>query len=64
MNPTPINDPIPSGPVPAAPPPLPPEAAGEYRALLFELHRWCREHDASPRLNAWVAEEAIRQLWQ
>jgi hypothetical protein len=64
MNPTAINDPVPSGPNPAPLPSLPPEAASEYRSLLSELHRWCRDHDASPRLNAWVAEEAIRQLWQ
>jgi hypothetical protein len=37
------------------------DARAAFRSVLSELDAWCRKHDASSRLNSWVAEEAIRR---
>jgi len=38
-------------------------AQNAYREVLGELDAWSRRQDASKNLNAWIAEEAIRQSW-
>jgi hypothetical protein len=38
-------------------------ARAAYQGVLGELDAWCRNHNASKKLNSWVAEEAIRRSW-
>lgn len=52
-----------TGALPANRAEWPDEATRAFRSVLRQLDAWCREHNRSRQINAWIAEEATRQAW-